>query len=272
MYGFDYHRPGSVDAALGLIAEHEDAKLLAGGQTLIPTMKLRLASPSALIDLNAIPELAGIEVGPDRVSIGAMTRHAAVATSAEVKQAIPALAELASLIGDPAVRHMGTIGGSIANNDPAADYPAACLALGATIRTNRREIPADDFFTGMFETALEPDEIVTRVDFPVPRRAAYEKFRNPASRYALVGVFVAERGGEVRVAVTGAGPSVFRVPAMEAALKSRFAPEALEGISVPAEGLNSDIHASAPYRAHLVTVMARRAVAAAAARPPRPEA
>ena len=188
MYGFDYHRPGSVDAALGLLAEHEDAKLLAGGQTLIPTMKLRLASPTALIDLNAIPELAGIEAGPDRVSIGAMTRHAAVANSDEVRQAIPALAELAGLIGDPAVRHMGTIGGSVANNDPAADYPAACLALGATIRTNRREIPADDFFTGMFETALEPNEIVTRVDFPVPRRAAYEKFRNPASRYALVGV------------------------------------------------------------------------------------
>ncbi len=271
MYGFEYHRPGSVEAARSLLGENEDAKLLAGGQTLIPTMKLRLASPSALIDLNAIPELAGIEVGPNHVSIGAMTRHAAVADSQEVRQAIPALAELVGLIGDPAVRHMGTIGGSIANNDPAADYPAACLALGATIRTDRREIPADDFFIGMFETALEPDEIITRVDFPVPRRAGYEKFRNPASRYALVGVFVAERGGEVRVAVTGAGPSVFRVPEMEAALKNRFAAEALEGISVPAEGLNSDIHASAAYRAHLVSVMARRAVASAVARPPRPE-
>jgi len=267
MYAFDYHRPTSVRQAASLLAQNEDAKLLAGGHTLIPTMKQRLAAPSALIDLNAIPELSGIELKGRSLVIGAMTRHGAVATSPVVRQALPALAELAGLIGDPQVRHRGTIGGSIANNDPAADYPVACLALGATIVTNKRKIPADEFFTGLFETALEEGEIITRVSFPLVSRAAYEKFPNPASRYALVGVFVAKRGSDVRVAVTGAGANgVFRVPAMEEALRHRFSPKSLEGVTVPAEGLISDIHADAEYRAHLIGVMARRAVARAASR------
>ena len=198
------------------------------------------------------------------LAIGAMTRHADVHASPVVQQAIPVLAKLAGMIGDPAVRHMGTIGGSVANNDPSADYPAACLGLGATIITNKRRIAADDFFTGMFSTALEPAEIITKVSFPVPKKAAYQKFRNQASRFALVGVFVSKRGSEIRVAVTGAGSNgVFRVKAFEEALKKRFAPKSLEGLTVPADGLNSDIHGSAEYRAHLVGVLARRAVAEA---------
>jgi aerobic carbon-monoxide dehydrogenase medium subunit len=264
MYAFTFHRPATVRQAAGLLAKNADAKLLAGGQTLLPTMKLRLAGPPQIIDMSLIEGLAGIEMIGRSLSIGAMTRHNDVATSPVVQQTIPVLAHLAGLIGDPAVRHMGTIGGSIANNDPNADYPAACLGLGATIVTNKRRIKADDFFTGMFSTALEPAEIVTKVSFPVPKKAAYQKFRNQASRFALVGVFVAKRGAEIRVAVTGAGANgVFRVPSFEAALKKRFSPKSLEGMTIAADGMNSDIHGSAEYRAHLVGVLARRAVAEA---------
>jgi len=264
MYAFTYHRPDSVRKAASLLTGQDDAKLIAGGQTLLPTMKQRLASPGNLIDLRSIPGLNGIEQSGRSVVIGAMTPHADVANSDIVRNAIPALADLAGMIGDPAVRHRGTIGGSIANNDPAADYPAACIALGATIVTNKRKIAADDYFTGLFETALEEGEIVTGVRFPVPTRAAYVKFRQPASRFALVGVFVAKRGADVRVAVTGAGSSgVFRVAAFEAALQTRFAARSLDGIDVSADNINSDIHASADYRAHLIGVLAKRAVAAA---------
>jgi carbon-monoxide dehydrogenase medium subunit len=264
MYEFDYHRPASLDEVARFLGAHEEAKLVAGGMTLIPTLKQRLAKPSDLVDLGAIGSLKGISEEGDTLVIGAMTRHAEVNRSAVVKRAIPALAALASLIGDPAVRNRGTIGGSIANNDPAADYPAAVLGLGATVRTDKRDIAADNFFTGMFETALEPAEIITQVRFPKPQAAAYQKFKNPASRYAIVGVFVARTGGGVRVAVTGAGPCVFRVPEMEAALARSFSADAIKDIKVPEDGLNSDIHASAEYRAHLVGVMARRAVAACA--------
>ncbi len=264
MHSFEYLHPSNVSGAAADLANHPDSKLLAGGQTLLPTMKLRLASPSHIIDLNKIEGISDIEMKGRNIVIGALTRHADVANSPVVKQAIPALAELAGMIGDPAVRHRGTIGGSIANNDPNADYPAACLALGAIITTTKRKIAADEFFKGLFETALEPDEIVTKVTFPIPKKAAYQKFRNPASRFALVGVFVAKRPSEVRVAVTGAGASgVFRVPEFEAALKKRFSPKSLEGMSIPADDLASDIHGSAEYRAHLVGVLARRAVAAA---------
>ena len=265
MYAFTLHRPSSVRQAANLLAKSEDAKLLAGGQTLIPTMKQRLASPASLIDLSLIEGLSGIELRGRSIVIGAMTRHAEVADSPIVQENLPALAELAGEIGDPHVRNMGTIGGSIANNDPNADYPAAALGLGATIVTNKRRIAADEFFTGMFETALGADEIVTKVMFPLPKKAAYVKFANPASRYALVGVLVSKRGREIRVAVTGAGANgVFRVTAFEEALQRRFGPKSLDGLSVPAAGLNSDIHGSAEYRAHLIGVLARRAVAAAA--------
>jgi carbon-monoxide dehydrogenase medium subunit len=264
MYEFSYHKPASLDEIANLLGANEEAKLVAGGMTLIPTLKQRLAKPSDLIDLAAIASLRGITDAGDAVVIGAMTRHAEVNRSPIVKQGIPALAAMAGMIGDPAVRNRGTIGGSIANNDPAADYPAALVALGATVHTNKREIAADNFFTGMFETALEPDEIVTSVRFPKIQAANYQKFRNPASRYAIVGVFVARRPDGVRVAVTGAGPSVFRVPEMEAALAKSFSPDAIKDITIPDAGLNSDIHASAEYRAHLVGVMARRAVAACA--------
>jgi carbon-monoxide dehydrogenase medium subunit len=264
MYNFTYHRASGLRQATNMLGKFEEAKLLAGGQTLLPTMKLRLASPSHIIDLNKIEGISDIEMKGRNIVIGALARHADVANSPVVKQAIPALAELAGMIGDPAVRHRGTIGGSVANNDPNADYPAACLALGATITTTKRKIVADEFFKGLFETALEPDEIVTKVTFPIPKKAAYQKFRNPASRFALVGVFVAKRPSEVRVAVTGAGASgVFRVTEFETALKKRFSPKSLEGMSIPADGLSSDIHGSAEYRAHLVGVLARRAVAAA---------
>ena len=263
MYSFNYHRPSSVADALSLLARHEDAKILAGGMTYLPTLKQRLAQPSDLIDLGAIAELKGIKEEADGITIGAMTRHADVAGSAVVKRLIPSLAALAELIGDPQVRNRGTIGGSISNNDPAADYPGALLALGATVRTNKREIAADAFFTGMFETALERDEIVTAVHFPKPERAAYVKFPNPASRYSMAGVFVARTGGGVRVAVTGAGPTAFRWVDAENALAKDFSAKALDGLKVVADGLNADIHASAEYRAHLVTVMAKRAVAAA---------
>ena len=263
MYNFNYHRPSSVADALALLASHEDAKILAGGMTYLPTLKQRLAQPSDLIDLGAIAELKGIKEEGGGITIGAMTRHADVAHSELVKRLIPALAALAELIGDPQVRNRGTIGGSISNNDPAADYPGALLALGATVRTNKREIAADAFFTGMFETALERDEIVTAVHFPKPERAAYVKFPNPASRYSMAGVFVARAGGGVRVAVTGAGPTAFRWVDAENALAKDFSARALDGLKVVADGLNADIHASAEYRAHLVTVMAKRAVAAA---------
>ena len=263
MYDFVYSHPQNVNGAVAELAK-EDAKLLAGGQTLIPTMKQRLASPSALIDLNGIADLAGIRRDGSAVVIGAITRHVDVATSDVVKSAIPALASLAGGIGDPAVRNRGTIGGSIANNDPAADYPAAVLALGATVITNKRRIAADDYFKGLFETVLEADEIITAVSFPIPEKAAYVKFPNPASRYALVGVFVAKTSGGVRVTVTGAGNSgVFRVKAMESALAGGFAPSSIEGVKVDPSDLSSDLHADSDYRAHLIGVIAKRAVAAA---------
>ena len=264
MHAFEYVAPSSVTEAAAALAK-EDAKLLAGGQTLLPTMKQRLAAPSVLVDLRKIPGVAGVSRQGDALVIGAMTRHADVATSAVVKDAIKGLATLAGGIGDPAVRHRGTIGGSLANNDPAADYPAAALALGATIVTNKREIKADDFFTGLFETALEDGEIITAVRFPVPQKSAYVKFPNPASRYAMVGVFVAKTASGVRVAVTGAGSSgVFRHAGLEAALTANFAPQAVSGVKTDASGLLSDLHGDAEYRAHLVGVMARRAVEASA--------
>jgi carbon-monoxide dehydrogenase medium subunit len=265
MYSFDYHKASSVADAVAALAKNPEAKLLAGGQTLIASMKLRLASPSVLVDLRDVAELRGIKADATTVTVGAMTRHAEVAAAPEVRKAIPALARLAAGIGDPMVRNMGTLGGSVANSDPAADYPAALLGLNATVSTDKRKIAADQFFTGMFETALQPGEIITAVAFPVPKRAAYMKFDNPASRYAIVGVFVADTGSGVRVAVTGAAGSVFRVPGMEKALNARFSPDAVTGIQVGAAALSSDMHASAEYRAHLITVMARRAVAQALA-------
>jgi carbon-monoxide dehydrogenase medium subunit len=266
MHAFKYHRPSNlIDAAA--LASKGEAKLLAGGQTLVQTMKLRLASPSDVVDLGGIKDLAGIKSDGKSVTIGAMTRHAAVAGSAEVKKAIPALAAVAGLIGDRQVREMGTLGGSIANNDPAADYPAAVLGLGATILTNKGKHEADKFFKGLFETALGKGEIITGVSFPVPKRAAYMKFKNQASRFAIVGVFVADfgTGGKdaVRVAVTGAGPGVFRQADMEKALATKFDPSSVANVKQKQDGLNSDLHASAEFRAHLVTVMARRAVEAA---------
>jgi carbon-monoxide dehydrogenase medium subunit len=267
MYSFTYHRPGSARQAANLLGKNPEAKLLAGGHSLIPVMKLRLAKPSAIIDLNGIEDLAGVELKGRSISIGAMTRHADVANSQVVRDALPGLASVPASIGDPQVRNRGTIGGSVANNDPNADYPAACLGLGATIVTNKRRIAADDFFTGMFSTALEENEIILRVSFPIAKKAAYEKFKHPASGFALVGVFASKRGSEIRVAVTGAGSNgVFRVNSFEEALKKRFSPKSLEGMTIPANGMNSDIHASAEYRAHLVSVLARRAVAKATAR------
>jgi carbon-monoxide dehydrogenase medium subunit len=260
MYNFEYQKPRNVADAAKAMGSAEDGKLLAGGMTLIPTLKQRLAKPSDLVDLGNIPELKGIKRDGNAVVIGAMTKHVEVATSDVVKGAIPALANLAQMIGDPQVRNRGTLGGSIANNDPAADYPAAVVGLGATVITNKRKLAAEEFFKGMFETALAPDEIVTAVSFPIPEKAGYEKFRNPASRYAVVGVFVAKTGSGVRVAVTGAGPSVFRQKDMEAALAKSFSPDAVASIKQSDNGLNADIHASAEYRAHLVTIMAKRAV------------
>jgi carbon-monoxide dehydrogenase medium subunit len=263
MYNFNYHRPSSLADAAKALQGASEGKLVAGGMTLIPTLKQRLAKPSDLVDLAKIGELEGIKKDGNTIVIGAMTKHVEVATSDVVKGAIPGLAALAEHIGDPAVRNRGTIGGSIANNDPAADYPSAVVALGATVVTNKRKIAGDDFFKGIFETALDPGEIVTAVQFPVPEKAAYSKFPNPASRYAIVGVFVAKTGPGVRVAVTGAGPCVFRQKEMEAALAKSFSPDAVANIQVSPTGLNGDIHASPEYRAHLVTVMAKRAVAAA---------
>jgi len=263
MYSFNYIRAKSLSDAAASLGKSEDAKLLAGGQSLVAAIKLRLSKPSDLIDLGKVDELRGIKVEGSNVVLGAMARHSEVAGSAAVKKAIPALAALASGIGDRQVRNMGTVGGSVANNDPAADYPAAVVGLNATITTNKRKIAADDFFKGMFETALQPGEIITSISFPAPKRAAYMKFKNPASRFAIVGVFVAETSSGMRVAVTGAGPGVFRVPEMEKALASKFAPESVANIKIKEDGLNSDIHAKADYRAHLVTVMAKRAVAKA---------
>lgn len=263
MYETKYHRPKSLAEAAELLGKSGESKLLAGGQTLIPTMKQRLASPSDVIDLRHIDELKGIAKEGDKLKIGSAMTHADVAGSNEVASAIPALAKLAGMIGDPHVRHMGTIGGSIANNDPAADYPAAVLGLGATVNTNKREISADDFFTGLFETALEDSEIITSVSFPIPQSASYQKFPNPASRYAMAGVFVAKLGdGSVRVAVTGAGSNgVYRDQDMESALSSNWSENSLSSVSVNPDKMLSDIHGSSEYRANLVSVMARRAVA-----------
>jgi aerobic carbon-monoxide dehydrogenase medium subunit len=265
MSAIAYHRPASVAEAAKLAQSEPDARILAGGQSLLPSMKLGLLAPTAFIDLGALAELRGIRADRKSVTVGAMTSHAEVAESREVAEWLPALGTLAAGIGDPQVRNRGTIGGSLANSDPAADYPAAVLALNATIRTNRRSVAADDFFKGLFETALSPGELITAVEFPVPRSAAYVKFRQPASRFALVGVFVAQyANGDVRVAVTGAAPSVFRATAIENALKRSFTPDAAKGVAVDASRLNSDLHGSAEYRAHLISVMASRAVAACA--------
>jgi carbon-monoxide dehydrogenase medium subunit len=263
MYPFVYYRPSTIKEAASLARRHAGAKLLAGGQTLLPVLRLRLAKPEAMIDLGNLPELRGITVVGAQVVIGAAVRHAEVAESNAVRTSLPVLAQVAEGIGDRQVRNMGTLGGSIANNDPAADYPAAVLGLGATVGTNKRDIPADKFFVGMYETALKPGEIITAVSFPMAKRAAYVKFRNPASRFALVGVFVSEVAGKVRVAVTGAAAGVFRVQAMEKALAANFSPAAIASIKVPASALGSDLHAGADYRSHLVSVLAQRAVSAA---------
>ena len=265
MYEFTYQNPTSVDDAVARLAKAEDGRPLAGGMSLIPTFRFRLSSASDLIDLNGIDDLAGIGGRDDTLTIGAMTRHATVAASADVASAIPALASLAGSIGDVQVRNRGTIGGSICFADPAADYPAGLLGLGATVNTDRRSIATDDFFTGLYETALEDGEIVVSVDFPVPEKAGWAKFGNQASRFAVVAVMASRSNGSARVAVTGAKTHVFRVPEMEAALAANFSPEALDGITIPSDDLNEDLHADKDYRAHLVTVMAKRAVAAAVA-------
>jgi carbon-monoxide dehydrogenase medium subunit len=262
MYAFELTRAKSVADAAAALAK-SGGRALAGGQSLIGAMKLRLAQPGTLVDLSGVAEMKGIKKEGDAVVIGAMTRHSEVATSAAVKGAIPALTALAHAIGDRQVRNMGTIGGSLANNDPAADWPAAVLGLGATVHTNKRKIAADDFFKGMFETALAADELIVAVSFPIPKKAAYAKFPNPASRFALVGVFVAQTAGGVRVAVTGAAPSVFRSKPLEDALGKSFTADAAKAVKVGAKGLNSDLHGSPEYRAHLISVMAARAVAAA---------
>ncbi|CAG1017013.1 aerobic carbon-monoxide dehydrogenase medium subunit [Burkholderiaceae bacterium] len=264
MYSFDYQRP--ADRAAAAAAMKGDARFLAGGQSLVQAMKLRLSSSERLVDLRAVGDLKGIRVDGGNVVIGAMTTHAEVAASAEVRKAIPALAELAGGIGDPAVRNMGTLGGSIANADPAACYPAAVLGLGATVQTSQRSIPGEQFFTGLYETALSPGELITAVSFPIPQQAAYAKFRQPASRFALVGVFVCKSAAGVRVAVTGAKSSVFRAKALEDALAANFTPEAAKAVKLPSTGINGDMHGSAEYRAAMISVMASRAVAAALAR------
>jgi carbon-monoxide dehydrogenase medium subunit len=267
MYAFEYHRPASLGDVTALLRAKPEATVVAGGHTLIPTLKQRLAQPSDLIDLNGVGELKGIREEGGRLVIGAMSTHGEVTRSDVVRSFAPGLAGLAALIGDAQVKNRGTIGGSIANSDPAADYPAAVVGLKATVKTDRREIAGDDFFTGMFETALEEGELVTQVIFPKPDRCGYAKFRNPASRYAIVGVMVAQTGGETRVAVTGAGASVFRWPEAEQALAATFSPDAVKDLKASADGLNSDIHASAAYRAHLIGVMTRRAVATTLAEP-----
>ncbi|WP_395061077.1 FAD binding domain-containing protein [Paraburkholderia silvatlantica] len=263
MYAFDYQRASDAQGAVKAVSADADAKFLGGGQSLLAAMKLRLAQPTTLVDVTRIPELKAVQVDGKVVKVGAAVCHADVAENAQIRNTLPALADLAGMIGDRQVRALGTLGGSLANDDPAADYPAAVLALNATVVTDRRRIAADDFFLGMYETALAPDELIVAVEFQVPERAAYEKFPNPASHFALAGVFVAKYGGEARVAVTGAGPSVFRAGALESALKTNFAPEAARAVKLPADGLNTDLHASAAYRAHLIPVLAARAVAKA---------
>jgi carbon-monoxide dehydrogenase medium subunit len=263
MYEFNYHRPTSIDEARQILEGNEEAKILAGGMTMLPTMKMRLAQPSDLVDLSGIDELTTISDDGDAIVIGAMVTHADVAASDVVKAGIPALAELANTIGDAQVRNRGTLGGSVSNSDPAADYPAAVLGLGATITTDKREIAADEFFEAMFETALGENEILQSISFPKPKNAAYAKFPNPASRYAVAGVFVADTASGIRVAVTGAGACAFRASALEEALQADFSASALDGLTIEATELNGDIHASPEYRAHLVMVMARRAVTAA---------
>ncbi len=263
MYDFEYHKPGSLADAVKLLSADPDARPISGGQTLLPALKHRLNRPTSLVDLSGIAELKGIKREGDKLVIGALAKHVEVATSPEVKAAIPALAQMASTIGDTQVRNRGTIGGSVANNDPAADYPSAVLGLNATIVTDKRRIAADDFFQGMFTTALEPGELLVAIEFPIPEKAGYAKMRNPASRYVMAGAFVAKTGGGVRVAINGAGPGVFRQAEMEQALAANWSPDAVAGVKQPADGLNSDIHGSAEYRAHLVTVMAKRAIAAA---------
>lgn len=260
MYEYEYRRAGTLEEAVALLAEVEDSRPLAGGMSLVPAMKHRLARPARLVDLNAVPGLAFVERTGSELVIGAMTRHEDVALSPEAKAAIPALTVLAGGIGDVQVRHRGTIGGSISNNDPGACYPSAVLGLGATVHTTRREIPGDAFFTGMFETALEPGEIVTKVAFPIPDAAAYVKFHNLASRFSIVGIFLARFGRRVRVAVTGAGPCVFRASELEARLSDDFSPAAVEDVSFPPDNLTSDLHGSAAYRAHLIPVLTARAV------------
>jgi len=264
MHHTHYHRPASVAEAVKLMGEHPDDKVLAGGQSTLPSMKLGLLAPEGFIDLASVAELKGIRVDGSSVRIGAMTTHAAVAASKDVQSMIPALASLAGGIGDRAVRNLGTLGGSIAHSDPAACYPAGVLGLGATIHTSTRQIAADSYFKGLYETALSPGELITAVSFPKPEKAAWIKFKQPASRFSIVGVFVAKTSGGVRVAVTGAGSCAFRVKALEDRLNARFAPESCEGVTIAAEGLNSDLHGSAEYRAHLIGVLTRRAVAAAA--------
>ncbi|HSW05303.1 FAD binding domain-containing protein [Aquabacterium sp.] len=261
MHPFEYVRPADLDSAATVFGAADDARLLAGGMTLVPALKLRLSAPSMLLDLGGLPELRGIRGEAQGLTIGAMTTHAEVAASADVQRLIPALADLAGGIGDVQVRHRGTLGGSVANADPSACYPAALLALGATVVSTRRRIAAEAFFTGMFSTALLAGEIVTAVHFPTPAAAAYEKFRSPASRYALVGVFIARTTAGVRVAVTGAAPCVFRAAAIEASLNEQFSPEAVAGLRFPPEGLNADLHGDAAYRAQLIGVLTRRAVA-----------
>ena len=261
MYQFNFHRPATIEAAVGLFNDSEDGLYLSGGQTLIPTLKQRLAAPTDVIDLSGIDTLKGVEVGDGLVTVGAFTRHAEVAESPEVRRSLPVLAMLARQIGDAQVRNLGTLGGSVANSDPAADYPAAVIGLGATIHTQRRSIAGDDYFRNLFETELDSGEILTRIDFPIPDRAAYRKFPNPASRYAVVGVLVADFAGRIRVGVTGAGPCAFRATAIEEVLNRNLTPEAVRLVEVPDAGFNTDLHASAEYRAHLVRVMAERAVA-----------
>jgi carbon-monoxide dehydrogenase medium subunit len=265
MYETTYHRPTTVADAAAAFAKGSDASYLAGGHTLLPVMKQRLAAPSDVIDLGRIKELIGIEVTADALVIKAATTYFDITQSAEAKRAIPAIVHLTQVLGDPAVRYRGTVGGSLANNDPAADYPAAVLALDATIRTDKREIKAADFFAGLMSTSLQPGEIITAVSFPIPQKAGYEKFRHPASRFALTGVFVAKtKSGEVRVAATGASSSgVMRVPAIEQALSANWSADAIENVSISADGLIADIHGTAPYRANLIKVMAQRAVVAA---------
>lgn len=265
MYEFKYSRAKSLTDATSTVTSGQDARFLAGGQTLIPVLKQRLAAPSHVVDLAAVPGLTGITVTAQSVTIGAMTRHAEVAASADVQRALPALAELAAGIGDPHVRNRGTLGGSVANNDPAADYPAAVLGLGATVKTDRRTIHADAFFDGLFTTKLGEGEIITAIEFPIPERAGYVKFPHPASRYCLVAVMVSKGPQGIRAAVTGAGQAgVFRSKEIEAALAKSFTAAALDGIKIPDANMMTDMHAAADYRAHLIGVLAKRAVAKAA--------